>query len=122
MGCCLVGTREGAGKNDSMVKDLIRRILFNVCIWLGSRPSYEKQLDRARHRTSAKNTKTTNTESSIRLELQIEFNVIGRITFMIIGHSMTYRQKSLLKDIYSFTEGTFEIAFTLFKFLVTYQR
>ena len=79
-------------------------------------------MDRARHRTSAKNTETINTESSIRLELQIEFNVIGRITLMIIGHSMTYRQESLLKDIYSFTEGTFEIAFTLFKFLVTYQR
>ena len=26
----VVGTREGAGKNDSMEKDLIRRILFNV--------------------------------------------------------------------------------------------
>ena len=99
MGGCLVGTREGAGKNDSMVKDLIRRILFKVCIWFSSRLSNEKQLDRARHRTSAKNTETINTKSSIRLELQIEFNIIGRITLMIIGHLMIYRQDSLLKDI-----------------------
>ena len=122
MGGCLVGTREGAGKNDSMEKDLIWRILFNVWIWFSSIPSYEKQLDRARHRTSAKNTKTINTESSIRLELQIEFNIIRRITLKIVKDIWWPLDRILYWKIYSFTEGTFEIAFTLFKFLVTCQR